>query len=567
MTKDNMMTGAQALMECMLAEGVDTIFGYPGGSIIPVYDAMYDYRDKIHHVLVRHEQAAIHMAQGYARATGKVGVAVVTSGPGATNTVSGLADAMMDSTPIVLIAGQVGSGSLGTDAFQEVNFVGVTQAVTKWNIQIKRPEELPAAFAKAFYVARSGRPGPVVIDFSKDAQTSKAPFKYEKNREHSILSYCPYPTIDMAKIDEAAALINLAKRPIAMIGQGVILADAEKELLDFLERSGMPVASSLLGLSAVPSTHPQYVGMLGMHGNYGPNAKNKDFDLVVAIGIRFDDRVVSNAETFACNAQVIHLDIDNAEINKRVYADVPVLGNAKETLPKITRRLQQRKHDEWIQEFRACDRIETETIIYPSIHPRTPYLRMAEVANAISEAYNHQAILVTDVGQHQMAATRYFKYTKSRSVITSGGMGTMGFGVPAAVGAKIAMPEKDVIVFVGDGGMQMNMQEMCTAVQENANIRIVLLSNDYLGMVRQWQELFYDKRYSATPILNPDYAHIAAAYNFGFRKVERHEDLQDAIQEMKNHNGPFLLQACCEKEENIFPMVPAGVSVSDVRLE
>ena len=371
----------------------------------------------------------------------------------------------------------------------------------------------------------------------------------------------------MAKIDEAAALINLAKRPIAMIGQGVILADAEKELLDFLERSGMPVASSLLGLSAVPSTHPQYVGMLGMHGNYGPNAKNKDFDLVVAIGIRFDDRVVSNAETFACNAQVIHLDIDNAEINKRVYADVPVLGNAKETLPKITRRLQQRNHDEWIQEFRACDRIETETIIYPSIHPRTPYLRMAEVANAISEAYNHQAILVTDVGQHQMAATRYFKYTKSRSVITSGGMGPMGFGVPAAVGAKIAMPEKDVIVFVGDGGMQMNMQEMCTAVQENANIRIVLLSNDYLGMVRQWQELFYDKRYSATPILNPDYAHIAAAYNFGFRKVERHEDLQDAIQEMKNHNGPFLLQACCEKEENIFPMVPAGVSVSDVRLE
>lgn len=568
MTKeDNMMTGAQALMECMLAEGVDTIFGYPGGSILPVYNAMYDYRDRIKHVLVRHEQAAVHAAQGYARASGKVGVVVVTSGPGATNTVSGLADAMMDSTPLVLISGQVGSGSLGTDAFQEVNFVGITQAVTKWNIQIKRPEDLPAAFAKAFYVARSGRPGPVVIDFSKDAQTNSAPFSYEKNREHSILSYCPYPNIDMAKIDEAAALINLAKRPIAMIGQGVTLAGAEKELLTFLERSGMPVASTLLGLSAVPSDHPQYVGMLGMHGNYGPNVKNKDYDLVVAIGMRFDDRVISNANTFACNAQVIHLDIDNAEISKLVYADVPVLGDAKETLPKITRRLQQRDHSEWIKEFHACDRIEMETVIYPSIKPRTKYLRMAEVASAVSEAYNHQAILVTDVGQHQMAAVRYFKYTTPRSVITSGGMGTMGFGVPAAIGAKIAMPEKDVILFVGDGGIQMNLQEMCTAMQENAHVRIVLLSNNYLGMVRQWQELFYDRRYSATPISNPDYEHIAAAYNFGFRRVERHEDLQDAIQEMKDYNGPFLLQACCEQEENIFPMVPAGASVTDVRLE
>ncbi len=554
-------------MESFLAEGVDTIFGYPGGAIIPVYDALYDYRDKINHILVRHEQGAVHAAEGYARASGKTGVVLVTSGPGATNTLTGLADAMIDSTPLVIIAGQVGSNLLGTDAFQEVNYIGMAQPVSKWSIQVKRAEDLPEAVARAFYIARTGRPGPVVIDFTKDAQTEEFPFSYKKYEEHEIRSYRPYPIPDTAMIDEAASLINLAKKPILMIGQGVILGNAEKELAEFMEKSGMPVASTMLGLSAVASDHPQYVGMLGMHGNYGPNIKNNEFDLIVAVGMRFDDRVIGKADDFGTNAKVIHLEIDEAEINKLIYADVPIIGNVKESLPMLTERIVKRDHSKWLEEFHACALIEEERLTYPTLHPRGKYLKMGEVVNAVSEAYNHEAILVTDVGQQQMAAVKYFKFTKTRSLISSGGMGTMGYGLPAAIGAKIAAPEREVCLFVGDGGMQMNIQELCTAMQTGVKIKVILMNNTFLGMVRQWQELFYNKRYSFTEMENPDFKPIAEANKFGYRKVEKHEDLATAVQEMKDYDGPFLLEAYCEKEENIFPMVPAGAPVSNIRLE
>lgn len=558
-------SGSKAVIESFLREGVDTLFGYPGGTIMPVYDALYDYRDRIDHILVRHEQCAVHAAQGYARVSGKVGVCLVTSGPGATNTVTGLADAMMDSTPIVLISGQVGSNYLGTDAFQETNFIQITQAVTKWNCQVKRAADIPMAIAKAFYIARSGRPGPVVVDITKDAQQEIAEFKYEKI--DSIRSYRPYPEIDEDQIAQAAKLINLARRPLALIGQGVILGQAENELKAFLEKSGIPAAATLLGLSALPSDHPLYVGMLGMHGNYAPNIKNKDCDLLIAIGMRFDDRVTGNPEKFGIDAKIIHMEIDPAEINKIVYADVPLIGNVKETLPLLTRRIVGNTHTSWIGEFKACYNIEYQEIIEPAIYPTGKHIRMGEVVHLVSKAYRDNAVMVTDVGQQQMVAARYFRFTHSHSVVTSGGLGTMGFGLPAAIGAKVGAPDREVCLFVGDGGLQMTIQELGTIFQSNIPVKIILLNNCFLGMVRQWQELFFDKRYSFTEMTNPDFGLIAQGNGIAYRCVEKREELEQAILDMKNHPGAYLLEVKVEKEENVFPMVPAGAAVADIRLE
>lgn len=558
-------SGSKAVIESFLREGVDTLFGYPGGTIMPVYDALYDYRDRIDHILVRHEQCAVHAAQGYARVSGKVGVCLVTSGPGATNTVTGLADAMMDSTPIVLISGQVGSNYLGTDAFQETNFIQITQAVTKWNCQVKRAADIPMAIAKAFYIARSGRPGPVVVDITKDAQQEIAEFKYEKI--DSIRSYRPYPEIDEDQIAQAAKLINLARRPLALIGQGVILGQAENELKAFLEKSGIPAAATLLGLSALPSDHPQYVGMLGMHGNYAPNIKNKDCDLLIAIGMRFDDRVTGNPEKFGIDAKIIHMEIDPAEINKIVYADVPLIGNVKETLPLLTQRIIGNTHTSWIGEFKACYNIEYQEIIEPAIYPTGKHIRMGEVVHLVSKAYRDNAVMVTDVGQQQMVAARYFRFTHSHSVVTSGGLGTMGFGLPAAIGAKVGAPDREVCLFVGDGGLQMTIQELGTIFQSNIPVKIILLNNCFLGMVRQWQELFFDKRYSFTEMTNPDFGLIAQGNGIAYRCVEKREELEQAILNMKNHPGAYLLEVKVEKEENVFPMVPAGAAVADIRLE
>lgn len=558
------ISGSEAVIRSFLAEGVDTVFGYPGGSIIPVYDALYDYRDRLNHILVRHEQCALHAAQGYARASGRTGVCIVTSGPGATNTVTGLADAMLDSTPVVLVSGQVGSKSLGTDAFQEVNFIEITQSVTKWNCQVKRAEDIPEALAKAFYIASSGRPGPVVVDITKDAQVGMTDFEYRP--VDFIRSYLPDTEIDESRILEAARLINLSRKPMALIGQGVILGGAEKELRDFLEKSGIPAAATLLGLSALPSDHPQYVGMLGMHGNYAPNIKNRDCDLLIAIGMRFDDRVTGDPSNFGINAKIIHMEIDPAEINKIVYADVAVTGDVKRTLPMLTEKITACDRKAWIEEFRVCRNIEHEEIIEPAVSPRGPHLRMGEVVDAVARRFD-DAILVTDVGQQQMFASRYFRFKRTRSIITSGGLGTMGFGLPAAIGAKIGAPDREVCLFVGDGGLQMTLQELGTIFQSQVGVKIVLMNNGYLGMVRQWQELFYDKRYSFTELTNPDFELIARANHIPYRLVERHEDLAEAVAEMKRSEGAFLLEARVEREENVFPMVPAGMPVHDIRLE
>ena len=558
------ISGSEAVIRSFLAEGVDTIFGYPGGAIIPVYDALYDYRDKINHILVRHEQCALHAAQGYARASGRTGVCIVTSGPGATNTVTGLADALLDSTPIVLISGQVGSKLLGTDAFQEINFLEITQSVTKWNCQVKRAEDIPAAIAKAFYIASSGRPGPVVVDITKDAQAGMMDFDYKP--VNFIRSYQPYADIDEGQILEAARLINLSRKPMALIGQGVILGGAEQELKDFLEKSGIPAASTLLGLSALPTDHPQYVGMLGMHGNYAPNIKNRDCDLLIAIGMRFDDRVTGDPSKFGINAKIIHLEIDPAEINKLVYADVAVLGDVKQSLPMLTEKITPQDHTAWLEEFRACYNIEREDIIEPAIERKGAHLRMGEVVDAVAQQFD-DAILVTDVGQQQMFASRYFRFKQSRSIITSGGLGTMGFGLPAAIGAKIGAPHRDVCLFVGDGGLQMTLQELGTIFQSEVGVKIILMNNGFLGMVRQWQELFYDKRYSFTELTNPDFELIAKANHIPYRCIESHSELDEAIKQMHESEGAFLLEVRVEREENVFPMVPAGQPVENIRLE
>lgn len=563
--KKRRMTGSQAVMESLLNEGVDLMFGYPGGAIMPVYDALYDYQDKLHHVLVRHEQGAVHAAQGYARVTGKVGVCMVTSGPGATNTVTGIADAMIDSTPLVIISGQVASPLLGTDAFQETDVVGITQPITKWNYQVKRAEEIPEAIARAFYIARSGRPGPVLVDITKDAQFAQFDFEYKQ--VNHVRSYTPVNAVKKDQIAEAARLINLAKKPMALVGQGVVLGNAEKELMVFLEKTQIPAAWTLLGLSAMPSDHYLNVGMLGMHGHYGPNVKTNESDLIIAIGMRFDDRVTGNVQKYATNAKVIHLEIDPAEINKIIYADVPVLGDVKESLPMLTDMVSHNSHEAWLNEFKACYKIEDQKIIQPEINPAKEGLTMGEVISKVSTAYDDNAIMVTDVGQHQMMASRYFKFKQSRSVVTSGGLGTMGFGLPAAIGAKLGQPDRPVCLFVGDGGFQMNIQELGTIFQTKIPVKIVLLNNNFLGMVRQWQELFFDKRYASTEMTNPDFQTIAKGYHIETEVVSKREELNAAIERMTQHEGAFLLEVKVEKEGNVFPMVPSGASVSDVRLE
>ncbi len=556
------ITGSEALLKTLIAEGVDTIFGYPGGAIMPVYDSLYNYRDKIRHVLVRHEQGATHAAQGYARVSGKTGVALVTSGPAATNAITGIADALMDSTPLVVISGQVASPLLGSDAFQEIDVIGITLPITKWAYQVRKAEDVAWAISRAFYIASSGRPGPVVIDIAKDAQINLVDYEYKKI--DYIRSYQPQPDIEHDSIAAAAELINQAKKPFALVGQGVILGNAEKELIAFLEKADIPFGSTILGLSAVPTDHPLNKGMLGMHGNVGPNRKTNECDLLIGIGMRFDDRVTGDLKTYAKQAKIIHFDIDQAEIGKNVVPTVPVLGNAKETLAEVTKLLKPAKHTEWIASFEPDEKEEDQKVIQKELYPQTGPLKMGEVINKVSEATGHDGILVTDVGQNQMMGVRYFKYKRTRSVVTSGGLGTMGFGLPAAIGAKIGAPDRTVCCFLGDGGFQMTIQELGTIMQENTNVKIIVLNNNFLGMVRQWQELFFDERYSETTMLNPDFVTIAKAYNIKGCIVEKREELDSAIQEMLNHDGAYLLVATIEKCGMVYPMIPAGSTVTNI---
>ena len=562
---ENLITGAEALMRSLEHQGVTTIFGYPGGSIMPVFDALYDHRKTLNHILVRHEQGATHAAQGYARVSGRVGVCLVTSGPGATNTITGIADAMIDSTPLVVIAGQVGTGFLGTDAFQEVDLVGVTQPISKWSFQIRRAEDVAWAVARAFYIAQSGRPGPVVLDFAKNAQTEKT--KYVPVKVDYIRSYQPIPDTDPDAIRQAADLINAAERPLVLVGQGVELGNAQSELCAFIEKAGMPAGCTLLGLSALPSNHPLNKGMLGMHGNLGPNINTNKCDVLVAVGMRFDDRVTGNVATYAPQAKVIHFDIDPAEINKNVQADVAVLGNCKDTLAAVTALLKPARHVEWLDSFRPYEQVEEEKVIRPELHPAGEALSMGEVVRAVSEATHDDAILVTDVGQNQMMAARYFRFTRERSIVTSGGLGTMGFGMPAAIGATFGRPDRTVCVFMGDGGLQMNLQELGTIMEQKAPVKMILLNNNYLGNVRQWQAMFFNHRYSFTPMLNPDYMQIASAYGISSVRVFTREALKEAIAEMFATNGPFLLEACVVEEGNVLPMTPPGGSVNQMLLE
>ena len=564
-TNKDIITGSEALMRSLEYEGVETIFGYPGGAIMPVFDALYDHRDRLNHILVRHEQGAAHAAQGFARVSGKVGVCLVTSGPGATNTITGIADAMIDSTPIVVIAGQVGAGFLGTDAFQEVDLVGVTQPITKWSYQIRRAEDVAWAVSRAFYIARSGRPGPVVLDFTKNAQVDQT--EYEPVTVDFIRSYDPDPEIDRKAIGDAVALINESKKPFVLVGQGVELGNAQEELKSFIEKADLPCGCTLLGLSALPSDHPLNKGMLGMHGNLGPNVKTNECDVLIAVGMRFDDRVTGKLDTYAKQAKVIHLDVDPSEIGKNVPVDVPVLGNCKKTLALLTELIQKNKHTEWIDSFRSYENTEYEQVIRKEVFPTEGPLNMGEVVHAVSEATRNDAVLVTDVGQNQMMACRYFKFSRERSIITSGGMGTMGFGLPAAIGATFGRPDRTVCVFMGDGGLQMTMQELGTVMEQKAPVKIILLNNNYLGNVRQWQAMFFNRRYSFTPMMNPDYMQIASAYGIPSRRVIERADLHDAIQEMLNIDGPFLLEACVVEEGNVLPMTPPGYSVNQMLLE
>jgi acetolactate synthase I/II/III large subunit len=559
------VTGSEAVLLSLIEEGVEVMFGYPGGNIMPIYDALYDYQQKIRHILTRHEQGAAHAAQGYARTTGKVGVCMATSGPGATNLITGIADAMLDSTPMVCITGQVGSLLLGTDAFQETDVIGITMPVTKWNYQVTKAADIADAIAKAFYIARTGRPGPVLIDITKDAQFAEVDFKYKKCE--GIRSYVPVPKFNPEKIEEAANLINKAERPMALIGQGVILGGAEKEVTTFLEKAGIPFAWTLLGLSAIPTEHPLNIGMLGMHGNYGPNRLTNECDVLIAIGMRFDDRVTGDVKRYAKQAKVIHMEIDPAEVDKNVKSAVAILGDVKETLPLLTGKIKTNLHHEWIQKFKNHSEIEHEKVIQKDMYPEKPGLSMGEVIRRINENANGEAILVTDVGQHQMVAARYTKFKHTRSIVTSGGLGTMGFGLPAAIGAKLGCPDKQVIAIIGDGGFQMTIQELGTIFQTGVAVKIVILNNDFLGMVRQWQQLFFDKRYSSTEMINPDFLTIAKGYCIDGQRVSDRAELDDAVKKMLDHNGPYLLEVKVEKEGNVFPMVPAGCSVSEIRLE
>jgi len=559
------ISGSEAVIRCLLAEGVDILYGYPGGAIMPVYDQLYKYQDKIHHVLTRHEQGATHSAQGYARISGKVGVAIATSGPGATNLITGIADAQIDSTPMVCITGQVASHLLGSDAFQETDIVGISTPVTKWNCQITKASDIPEVIAKAFYIAKSGRPGPVLIDITKDAQFEEFDFKYEKCK--GVRSYNPIPKLDITSVEAAAKLINSAKKPMIVWGQGVALGQAEAEFKAVVEKAGIPSAWTILGAGAIPTSHPLNIGMVGMHGNYAPNVLTNECDVLIAIGMRFDDRVTGNLATYAKQAKVIHFEIDPAEIDKNVKTNVAVLGDAKQSLAALLPLLEEKTHPEWHQKFKDLYAIEYEKVIKNDIHPTKEGLTMGEVLKEINSQTKGDAAIVTDVGQHQMIACRYANFNKTRSNITSGGLGTMGFGLPAAIGAKMAAPEREVISISGDGGYQMTIQELGTIFQQKVPVKIVVLNNEFLGMVRQWQQLFFDKRYASTEMINPDFVAIAKGYFIEAQKVTKREDLKDAVAKMINTNGPYFLEVCVEKEDNVFPMIPTGASVSDVRLE
>ncbi len=558
------ISGAEILMHSLVNEGVKTLFGYPGGAIMPVYDALYDFREVLNHVLVRHEQGAAHAAEGYARVSGEVGVCLVTSGPGATNTITGIADAMMDSTPIVVITGQVGANMLGSDAFQECDVVDITQHICKWAYQIRSAKDVAWAVSRAFYIARSGRPGPVVLDFAKNAQVEKT--EYAPVKVDFIRSYVPVPKTKRESIEEAAALINAAERPLVLVGQGVELGGAQQELQAFIEKAGAPAGRTLLGLSALPTDHPLNVGMLGMHGSLGANKNTQKCDLLIAVGMRFDDRITGKLDTYARQAKKIHFDIDPSEINKNVPVDVAVLGDCKATLPAVTALLEQRSHPEWRESFRAYDEEEQRIVITPQVNPVSGPLRMAEVVHKVTELTRNEAVLVTDVGQNQMFAARYFRFTKKRSIVTSGGMGTMGYGLPAAIGATFGAPERTVCLFIGDGGLQMTIEELGTIMEQGAPVKIILLNNNYLGNVRQWQALFFRRRYSFTPMMNPDYEKIAEAYRIPARTVTERGDLEEAIIQMLNTPGAFLLQAAVMEEDNVLPMCCPGHDVDDMLL-
>ena len=557
--------GSEAVIRCLLEEGVDILYGYPGGAIMPIYDELYKYRDKIHHVLTRHEQGATHAAQGFARISGRVGVAMATSGPGATNLITGIADAQIDSTPMVCITGQVASHLLGSDAFQETDIVGISTPVTKWNHQITKASEIPEVMAKAFYIAKSGRPGPVLVDITKDAQFEEFDFKYKKCT--GIRSYKPVPDIDISKLEAAADLINNAKKPMIVWGQGVILGGAEVELKAVLEKAGIPAAWTILGASAIPTSHPLNIGMVGMHGNYAPNLLTNECDVLIAIGMRFDDRVTGSLDTYAKQAKVIHFEIDPAEVDKNVKTDIAVLGDSKESLARLLPLLKENKHSEWLQKFKDLYKIEFDQVINDDIHPTKEGLTMGEVLKEINRQTKGEAAIVSDVGQHQMIACRYAEFNKTRSNITSGGLGTMGFGLPAAIGAKMAEPEREVISISGDGGYQMTIQELGTIFQTKAAVKVVVLNNDFLGMVRQWQQLFFDKRYASTEMTNPDFVTIAKGYYLNAKRVTKREELAAAVEEMIASKEAYFLEVCVEKEDNVFPMIPSGASVSEIRLK
>jgi len=563
------ITGAEALMRALKQEGVKTLFGYPGGAIMPVFDALYDYtrgeKKAFHHVLVRHEQAAAHAAEGYARVSGEVGVCLVTSGPGATNTLTGVADAMMDSTPIVVIAGQVGIGALGTDAFQEVDLVGVSQPISKWSYQIRRPEDIAWAVSQAFYIARSGRPGPVVLDFPKNAQTGKT--EWHPVKVSRVRSYVPYPKLDEAQVEAAARLINGAKRPLALVGQGVELGSAQEELKAFLEKADIPAARTMLGLSALPSNHPLNVGMLGMHGNYAPNIKTQECDVLIAIGMRFSDRVTGLPSTYARQAKIIQLDIDKAEIDKNIPTDVSVVADCKISLPALTALVEKNDHKPWRDTFARYQEMEEEKVIRPALHPADGPLLMGEVVNAVAEATRGEAVLVNDVGQNQMFSARYFKYHHNRSIVTSGGLGTMGFGLPAAVGATFGAAGRTVCLFSGDGGFQMSLQELGTVMEQQAPVKMILLNNNYLGNVRQWQDMFYGGRKSFTRMMNPRYEELARGYGIPYDVVTDRADLKEKVARMLSKDGPYLLECAVREEDNVLPMTPPGKSVNEMLLE
>ena len=565
MNKSINISGAEAVIRCLIEEGVDLIYGYPGGAIMPIYDELYKFQDKLNHVLTRHEQGATHAAQGYSRVSGKVGVVTATSGPGATNLVTGIADAQIDSTPMVCITGQVASHLLGSDAFQETDIIGISTPVTKWNCQITKAVDIPKVLAKAFYIAKSGRPGPVLIDITKDAQFEMMDFHYEKC--YSLRSYIPTPKYSISDIEKAVKLINSSKKPLIVWGQGVILGNAENEFKEFIEKTGIPAAWTILGLSGLPTEHPLNVGMVGMHGNYGPNVLTNECDLLIAIGMRFDDRVTGNLETYAKQAKIIHFEIDPAEINKNVDVDIAILGNVKETIPKVTNLIKKNSHKKWLNKFHTFYKIEYEKVIKDDIHPSKDGLTMGEVIREINEASDGNAIIVTDVGQHQMVACRYASFKESKSNVTSGGLGTMGFALPAALGAKMGAPEREVVAIIGDGGYQMTIQELGTIFQTGAAVKIVVLNNEYLGMVRQWQQMFFEKRYASTEMINPDFVAIAKGYYIDAKKIEKRDELKTSITKMMNSNKPYFLEVKVEKEANVFPMIPSGASVSDIRLE